>query len=150
MRTRTLIVFLWIAAPVAAVDPPPHPGYPPTMLRGSAVEEKGKVVVQLYQPGPVTPADLPKVKSGDRYETEWVPLNKLTLGETVKAFGVDGKPIEPKKLVQALAKPKGVVVFLRSYANDPLVPPAFYRELLREATVILVAAPDQLYNPPPQ
>jgi len=126
-----------------------HPGYPPTMLRASAEERDGKVIVQMSRPGPVPPPVDGKVKESDRHETEWVPLRKVTLGDTVHAFGVDGEPMGSKALLKALAKPVGVVVFFRSYANDPLVPPALYRALLREGTIILVARQDDLYNAKP-
>ncbi len=78
-----------------------------------------------------------------------VPLRTVTLGQTVQVFGVDGQAVEPKAVLRALAKPKGVAVFLRNYANDPLTPPPFYRELFREGTLLLTASPWDLYNPKP-
>lgn len=82
-------------------------------------------------------------------KTEWVQLRKVTLGDKVKAFGVDGKPLGSKGVLNALAKPTGVAVFLRSYANDPFTPPSFYRDLFREGTLILVADAEVLHNQKP-
>ena len=81
--------------------------------------------------------------------TEWVHLRKVTLGDTVHAFAVDGKPTEPKAVLKALAEPKGVAVFIRSYPNDPLIPAPFYRALLREDTIILVVRAEDIYNAKP-
>jgi hypothetical protein len=118
----------------------------------SASEHEGRIVIQLWRAGPVPPPVDGNVepKPGDRHKTEWVPLRPVTLGETAQAFGVDGKPLGPKAVVQALAKPRGVVVFLRSYANDPLTIAPFYRDLVRDGTLILTVNPADLYNPPPQ
>jgi hypothetical protein len=149
MRITALVALLLFIPAGNAQENQAHPGYPPTVLRASASKEDGKVVIQLSRPGPVPPAVDQKVKPGDRFATEWVPLRKVTLGETVQVFGVNGKPMDPKSVLKALARPKGVGVFMRNYANDPLTPPAFYRELFREGTLLLVANPGDLYNPKP-
>jgi hypothetical protein len=149
MRIIALVGLLLIVSAAHAQQKQAHPGYPPTMLLASASEQEGKVVIQLSRPGPVLPPEDGKVKPGDRYLTEWVKLRKVTLGDTVQAFGVDGEPVGPKAVLKALAEPKGVVVFMRSYANDPLTPAAFYRTLIREGTIILVVRAEDLYNPKP-
>jgi hypothetical protein len=149
MRIVALAALLLIVPATEAQQKQAHPGYPPTVLLASAAEEKGKVAIQMSRPGPVLPPDDGKLKPGDRYMTEWVKLRKVTLGDKVQAFGVDGKPVGAKAVLKALAKPKGVAVFMRSYANDPLTPPLFYRDLFREGTLILVVHPEDLYNPKP-
>lgn len=149
MRIFVLVALLLFVSVSNAQEKNAHPGYAPTMLLASAEVEGGKVVIQMSRPGPVPPRNDGKAQPGDRPITEWVPLRKVTLGETVQAFGVDGKPVGPKAVLKALAKPKGVGVFMRSYANDPLTPPAFYRELFREGTLLLVANARDLYNPKP-
>ena len=80
---------------------------------------------------------------------EWVNMRKGMLGETVQAFKVDGRPVGPKALLKALAEPRGVAVFMRSYTNDPRTPPPFYRALLRKGTILLVARAEDLYHPKP-
>jgi hypothetical protein len=149
MRILPLAVFLLFVSAAFSQQKEAHPGYPPTLLLASASDQEGKVVVQISRPGPVPPPADGKEKPGERPMTEWVPLREVTLGETVQAFGVDGKPVEPKAVLKALAKPKGVGVFMRSYDNDPLTPPEFYRELFREGTLLLVVKPDDLYYPQP-
>lgn len=148
MRILALVALLLIVPAGKAQEKQAHPGYPPTLLLASASEQDGKVVVQIARPGPV-PAEVGKEKPGERPMTEWVPLRKVTVGDTVQAFTVDGKPVEPKAVLKALAKAKGVGVFMRSYANDLLTPPAFYRDLFREGTLLLVVKPEDLYNPKP-
>jgi hypothetical protein len=145
MRTLALAAVLLASAAHAQE----HPGYPPTVLLAAASEQAGKVVVQMSRPGPLPPPVDGKVKPGDRYMTEWIPLRPVTLGETVQAFRVDGEPVGPKAVLKALAKPRGVAVFMRSYSNDPLTPPAFYRALFRDGTLILTANPADLYNEKP-
>jgi hypothetical protein len=71
------------------------------------------------------------------------------LGETVQAFGVDGERVGAKAVLKALAEPKGVAVFIGRDPKDPQAPPAFYRSLLREGTIILVVKPADIYNPNP-
>jgi hypothetical protein len=149
MRISALVALLLFVPAGNSQENQDHPGYPPTILLASATEVGGKVVIQLSRPGPVPPSVDGKVKPGDRFKTEWVPLRKVTLGETVQAFAVDGKPVEPKAVLKVLAKPKGVGVFMRNYANDPVTPPAFYRDLFREGSLLLVANPGDLYNPKP-
>jgi hypothetical protein len=36
---------------------------------------------------------------------------------------------------------------MRSYTNDPLTPPEFYRDLFHEGTLLLVVKPEDLCNP---
>jgi hypothetical protein len=149
MRLVALAALLSIVPISRSQEKEAHPGYSPTLLLASASEQEGKVVIQISQPGPVPPDRQPKVKPSERFATEWVDLRKVTLGEKVHAFGVDGKPLEKKAVLKTLAKPRGVAVFMRSYENDPQTPPAFYRALLREGTTILVVRPEDLYNPKP-
>jgi hypothetical protein len=138
-----------LIASVVQAEESAHPGYPPTVLLASAADREGKVEIQLSRPGPVTPSVDERVKPGDRFETEWVPLRMVTLGETVEAYGIDGKRLESKAVLKALAKPQGVAVFMRNYANDPPNPAPFYAALFREGTILLVANPADLYNPEP-
>lgn len=149
MRIPVFLALLLILVAGQAQEDRRHPGYPPTILLASAAEEGGKVVILMSRPGVEAPPVDAKLKPGDRLETVWVPLRKVTLGETVQAFGVDGRPVTSQAVLKALAKPNGVGVFLRSYANDAVTPPAFYRQLFAEGTLLLVANPDDLYNPMP-
>jgi hypothetical protein len=106
------------------------------------------VIIQIAQAGPVPPPEDGKRKP-DAVMTEWVNLNKVTLGETVQAFGVDGERVEPKAVLKALAEPKGVAVFIGRDPKDPQAPPTFYRSLLREGTIILVVRGGDIHNPKP-
>ena len=52
-----------------------------------------------------------------RSPMRWDDLRPVTLGETVHAFGVDGKRVDSKAVLKAMAKPKGVAVFVRFSAR---------------------------------
>ena len=75
--------------------------------------------------------------------------SELTRCLPVQAFGVDGERVGAKAVLKALAEPKGVAVFIGRDPKDPQAPPAFYRSLLREGTIILVVKPADIYNPKP-
>ena len=149
MRIFALPVLLWIAHTCNAQEKQAHPGYAPTLLLASASAQEGQVVIQMSRPGPVLPPEDRTEERGDRHMTEWVNLRKVTLGKTVQAFGVDGLQKKPKAVLEALAKPKGVAVFIRNYASDPLTPAPFYRAMLREGTIILVVNSEDIYNAAP-
>ena len=85
------------------------------------VKEDGKVVEKLF--------------------AEIYPTAKL-FGKDVRAYGVDGKPLEKTEMAKRLAKPALVVVF---YADPP--DPA-QLQLLKEGTVVLVVPPDTFDSPP--
>ena len=135
MRVLVLAVVLTVVPAGRAQDKPP-PGPHPVLWLASAVTQDGKVVVQISMPGLPPPPTDPKGKPAEG--SVWVELRKVTLGKAVQAFGVDGERVGPKVVLNALAEPKGVAVFIRSNVKDPEVPPAFHRSLFREGTIILV------------
>ncbi len=72
-------------------------------------------------------------------------MRSVKLGESIRAFDVDGNPLDPTELAQRLEQPKGVVVFVRYY--EPLLDPdPFYLNLLREGTTVLVVAADAVFE----
>jgi hypothetical protein len=147
MRVLLLVALLSVVPAGRAQEKPAPGGQPPALWLASAAERDGKVVVQIARPGmPTPPTDL---KEKPAEGLVWVNLRPVTLGDTVHAFGVDGKRVEPKAVLKALAEPKGVAVFLRSYPTDPVTPPKFYRAMIREGTILLVANAEDLYNPKP-
>lgn len=147
MRALLAVTLLSLAPLAAAQEKSAHPGYSPVLMQASAKQEGDRVIVQIARPGPKPPPT-------DRrqpfvLELEWVNLRKVTLGETVQAFGVDGKPLDAKAVLKALAEPTGVAVFLRTYTTDPTTPAAYYRAMLREGTVLLMVRGEDLYYPKP-
>jgi hypothetical protein len=147
MRVSAIGVLLLIVSAGIAQDKPPPPGPSPALWLASAAEQDGKVLVQIARPGlPPPPVDQNEKPAEGLL---WVNLRKVTLGEKVQAFGVDGERVGPKAVLKALAERKGVAVFIRSYPDDPQTPPAFYRSLLREGTILLVVNAEDLYNPKP-
>ena len=142
MRVLTqLAVAMLVVAPAAiAEEKPPPPNEPPHLWRATASEQDGKVVIQIARPEYVAPR-----KAVADEVMEWRNLRRVTLGETVRAFGADGKRVEPKAVLKALAEPKGVAVFVRYYR--PLSDPdPFYLAMLREGTIVLVVDGADVYD----
>lgn len=139
------IVFIDFKRAVSAnadEDKPP-PNEPPQLWRAAATEDDGNVVIQIARPMYEVP------RKGVSAETmKWQNVKKVTLGESVRAFGVDGKSVEAKTVLKTLRQPKGVAVFVRF--NEPLLDPdPFYLSMLREGTIVLVVAADAILDPIP-
>jgi hypothetical protein len=80
---------------------------------------------------------------------KWANFPKVTLGKTVQAFRVDGKLAQPDAVLKALAKPRGVLVFVRIKETDPTKPDPLYPNLLREETLVLVVNQKDIYPQEP-
>jgi hypothetical protein len=152
LLSATLLLF----APVGSTqekDAPP--GLSPKLWLASASEHDGKVVIQIAKPE--ERAGLggrggfePGVKTLPATTVmKWSNLRKVTLGKTVQAFRVNGEPAEPKSVLMALAKPKGVAVIARTKDTDPARPDPFYLALLREDTIVLVVNEKDIYPQEP-
>jgi hypothetical protein len=79
---------------------------------------------------------------------KWHDLKKVTLGKSVRAFGVDGKLVESMAVLEALRQPKGAAVFVRFY-ESLLDPDPFYLAMLCEGTIVFVVAADAILDPIP-
>lgn len=151
-----LSVTLLLSAPaLTAQQKDAPPGNPPNLWLASASAKDGKVIVQIAYPveqggtgGRVIEPGVGTLPATT--VMRWLDLPKLTLGKTVQAFRVNGKPVEPDAAVlKALAKPTGVAVFVRMRGTDPVKPDAFYLALLREDTLVLVADSKDIYPSEP-
>jgi hypothetical protein len=131
-----------VSAGTAGQDQPP-PNEPPQLWRASASEKDGKVVLRIASPEYVAPR-----KAVAAEPMRWRELKRVTLGETVHAFGVDGKRVDAKAVLKALARPAGVAVFVR-YQRPLLEPDPHYLDLLREGTLALVVAAEDISDPVP-
>jgi hypothetical protein len=142
----TLLQAMWLLVAVVGseLEKDPPPGEPPQLWLASAEQQDGKVVVQLARQEYKTPRR-PIIAEAMRWEN----LRKVTLGHSVQAFGVNGKPLEPKFVLKALAERRGVAVFVRNNVRDRpkdlTEPHAFYLGLLRAGTIVLVAAGADIY-----
>ena len=146
MRVLILSVVLTVVPAGTAQDKPP-PGPHPVLWLASATQQNGKVVVQISMPGLPPPPMDPKDKPAEG--SVWVELRKVTLGKTVQALRINGERAEPKTVLKALAKPKGVAVFVRTKENDPRRPDPFYLALLRDDTLVLVVNEKDIYRERP-
>jgi hypothetical protein len=148
LRLATLLLLVPVAS-AHEKDGPPGP--PPRLWRASASEQDGKVVIQIAKPEERLGRDgarglEPGVKSlPATMVMNWSNLEKVTLGKTVQAFRVSGQRAEPKLVLKALGKPKGVAVFVRSRESDPAMPDPFYLALLREDALVLVVNEKDIY-----
>jgi hypothetical protein len=145
MRVPILLLVTLVAGiptETAQVDKPP-PNEPPQLWQASASEQEGKVIIQIARPDYVEPRQAVAAEA-----MRWRNLKQVTLGETVRAFGVDGKRMEPKAVLKALAKARGVAVFVR-YQQPLLDPDPYYLAMLRDGTVALVVGAGDILDPIP-
>jgi hypothetical protein len=153
MRVLTLLsVSLLLLARVGGAQEKDAPaGQPPQLWLASASEQDGMVVIQIAKPeeraGVGGPGGFePGVKTlPATMVMKWSDLRKVTLGKTAQAFRVNGERAEPKSVLKALGKPKGVAVLVRTKEDDPTRPDPFYLALLREDTLLLVVNHKDIY-----
>jgi hypothetical protein len=137
MRQLALTALLLIVPGGNAQEKQPPPGEPPRLWRASAVQQDGKIVIQIAHQQYVEPR-----KSVSRESMRWENWRPVTLGETVRAFGVDGKALEPMAVLKALGEPKLVAVIVRQHIpsrpRDLSDPQPHYLAMLREGTIVLI------------
>jgi hypothetical protein len=139
MRRLALAALLFIMHEGIAQETQPPPNEPPHLWRASASEEDGKVVIRIARPEYVAPR-----KATAAEPMCWDELRLVTLGATVHAFGVDGKRVDSKAVLKAMAKPKGVAVFVQ-FSRQLLEPDPYYLAMLREGTIVLVVAGGDIF-----
>jgi hypothetical protein len=121
-------------------------GDSPKLLQAQASQVDGKVVIRIDRPVEQGAGPLVRVEGGGSLPAynvmRWLEQRTLTLGKTVQAIQTNGKTADAEAVLKALAKPKGVAVFVRA-KGAPLEP--FYLGLLREDTLALVVESKDLY-----
>ncbi len=141
--TVILSAVLFFVASASPHDDKPPPNEPPQLWRASATVQGEEVVIQIARPEYEVPR-----KAVSAEAMKWHNLGTVILGKSIRAFGVDGKHVGSKVVLEALREPKGVAVFVRFY--EPLLDPdPFYLSLLREGTVVFVVAADAIFDPVP-
>jgi hypothetical protein len=146
MHALALLSVTWLGLlpDVNAREKDPPPGEPPQLWLASAARQDGKVMIQIARQEYKAPRT-PDVAEAMR----WEDLRQVALGQGVQAFGVDGKMLEPEFVLKALAERRGVAVFVRNNVRerpkDLTEPDAFYLAMLREGTIVLVAAGADIY-----
>lgn len=144
MRRFALGAVLLIVPVGNAHEKPPPPGEPPQLWQASAVKQEEKIVIQIAHQQYVDPR-----KPVPREAMGWENWRPVTLGETVRAFGVNGKALEPRDVLKALAEPKLVAVFVRqhipSQARDLSDPEPYYVAMLREGTIVLIVTGSDIF-----
>jgi hypothetical protein len=129
-------------------------GDSPKLWQASGVLVDGKVLIQIARPAEQATPDGGRRPDGVVIQPSGVVMNwvndprKMTLGKNVIAYRADGKVMEADAVLKALAKPKGVAVFVRTDVSKAK-PEAFYLGLLREDTIALVAEEKDIYPTEP-
>jgi hypothetical protein len=144
MRTFALTALLLLAPVGHAQEKPPPPGEPPQLWRASAAQRDGKVTIQIAHQQYVDPR-----QAVPREAMRWEDWRPVTLGETARAFRVDGKALGPAAVLQALAEPKLVAVFVRQHIpgrpRDLSDPEPAYLAMLREGTIVLIVTGSDIF-----
>ena len=121
-------------------------GDSPKLLQAQASQVDGKVVIRIDHPAEQGAGPLVHVEGGGSLPPysvmRWLEMRRLTFGKTVQAYHTNGKPADAEAVLKALAKPKGVAVFVRPKTAKP---EPFYLGLLREDTLALVVESKDLY-----
>ncbi|HLW65569.1 MAG TPA: hypothetical protein VKS79_09645 [Gemmataceae bacterium] len=126
----------------------------PRLWQASATLADSRVMIQIARPSEQATPDGGRRPDGVVIQPSGMVMNwvndprKLTLGKNVVAYRADGKVMEADALLKALAKPKGVAVFVRADVSKSK-PEAFYLGLLREDTLVLVAEHKDIYPTEP-
>jgi hypothetical protein len=142
---RFVLGALVLIVPVGnAQQKQPPPGEPPHLWQASAIKQDGKIVIQIAHQEYVEPRT-----SVPREPMRWKNWRPVTLGETVRAFGVKAKTLEPTEVLKALAEPKLVAVFVRQHipsrARDLSDPEPYYLAMLREGTIVLIVTGSDIF-----
>ncbi len=131
---------------VAADEPPAIPKAPAPVLLTAQVtgKDRDQVTFTKYSFGAnQVEKDGKKVWE---YKTYSISSPPKPVGKDVRAFGVDGKPIEPAVLAKLLAKPVTVLVYYAD-ANRPGAPDPFYLQPFKDGTVAFVVSCDLFEEP---
>ena len=121
-------------------------GDSPKLLQAQAKQVDGTVMIRIDRPVEQGAGPLVRVDGGGSLPAysvmRWLEQRTLTLGKTVQAYHANGKPADAEAVLKALAKPKGVAVFVR--AKGAQLEP-FYLGLLHEDALALVVESKDLY-----
>jgi hypothetical protein len=146
LPSLTALLFAGLAAAQEKEKDTAPRGDSPRLLQAQATQIDGKVVIRIDHPAEQGAGPLVRVEGGGSLPAymvmRWLEMRKLTLGKTVQAYHTNGKPADAEDVLKALAKPKGVAVFVRAKAAKP---EPFYLGLLREDTLALVVESKDLY-----
>lgn len=149
MRTSLIVLLLTLLEAIASAQAPVPSGESPRVGLASAVEKDGKVVIEISELREVIRVQMPN--GGDVFleQRHWLPLKTGTLGQDIRAYRSDGKPASRAQVLNALAKPTGVVYFLGYHKEKPTQPDPFYLNLMNEGGIALAFDRPELATPQP-
>jgi hypothetical protein len=147
-----------LAVRSAAQDKPAPPStLPPQIVVAQATEKDGGVIVKFSTPQFRQIARTITVETnGEKVNhlvtqtefAQWVNVELPIDGKEVKAFGADGKAIEPKELTKRLEKPTQVAVVFGHPALEAKLDP-YYLRVLREDIVVFTGPGTKFFPPAP-
>jgi hypothetical protein len=155
-QSMLLVIVVILTAPLPAQDrlAPPRSNFP-QILVARAVEKNRSVVVTFATPkSTMKTEDVLSDKDGKtvigkrskREFVEWSDVDVVIDGNVVRAFGVDGKAIDPKDLPKRLGKSTQVAVVLHYRAGDEPELDPYYLRVLRE-DIVVFTGPVTTFNP---
>lgn len=130
----------WAQAPIPKGDAP-------RIGLASAVEQDGKIVIEIFELRDVKRLKLPN--AGDVFieERHWQLLTTGTLGQDIRAYRPDGKNPSNAEVLKSLIKPQGVTFYMGYQRDKPALPDPFYLGMLKEGTVALAFDRPELAPP---
>jgi hypothetical protein len=149
MRLLLSVAAVSLLAPAAFAQVPVPKGDAPRFGVASATEKDGNVVVEVFELREVVRMKIPK--GGDVFiqKRHWSPLTTGVLGKDIRAYRCDGQAADPKDVLKALSKPRGVAYYLGYDKAKPVQPDAFYLGLVGEDSVSLAFDRPELAPPVP-
>jgi hypothetical protein len=137
MRMLLSLAMVSLLGSTAFAQAPVPKGEAPRIGLATAVEKDGKVIIEVFELREVMGLKIPD--RGDVFieKRNWSVLTTGTLGKDIRAYRPDGKSATPQEVLNALAKPRGVVYFLGHKKEKPVQPDLFYLSLLKEGSIAL-------------
>jgi hypothetical protein len=153
-----MLVAVLAARSVAGDEPPRPSSLPPEIMVAHATEKDGGVIVKFSGTKAISliKRAITVEKDGKKmelevtaYEFSFYEIDVRVDGKEVKAFGVDGKAINPKELPKRLGKATQVAVVFHHPDLDPKLDP-FYLRLMREDVVVFTGPRTKFMPPSPK
>ena len=110
----------------------------PTILKATAVEQNGSVVIRVSSIEIRLRQPAGNAKDAKGWLLCWTKPDPLVLGKQIRAYSPSGKKLDNKAVLKALKKPVAVACFQRKHKEDPEMPDPFYSTVFRDDVVILV------------
>jgi hypothetical protein len=147
MRMLLSLATLSLLSAAGFAQLPVPKGEAPKIGVASAAQKDGKVIVEVFELREVIGMKLANGNVVFIQERHWSQLTTGVLGRDIRAYRPDGKPADPKEVLKALAKTRGVAYYLGYDKAKPVQPDPFYLGLVREDSIVLAFDRPELAPP---